>query len=173
MKGIKEYMGKPFNKKIGFFPGMITYDMLTVPEIVKVDEMAYWSGMENSLQGLLFFLGFKMGWGKNLKRAEKFLRFLKFMGKGGKNHSDTAMKIVVEGTVNGTQKIRTVEVHATEDFLTALIPVIACEQLTNSTIKEAGSFTGSQIINTPKLMEALKENATGYQELWDSPKEII
>lgn len=166
MKGTSEIMGEPFNKKIGFFPGMITYDLLKIPDMVKIEQIANWSGMENALQGMILYFGVKLGLGKNEKRAKKFLGLLKFLGKSMRYHPDTALKIVVDGIQDGTQKKRTIELHHTEDYLTALIPVLACEQLIGGQIEKRGAFTGPQVFDTGALIDGLKDSLVAYHEEW-------
>ena len=167
MKGTKEYMGEPFNKPIGFFPGMITYDLLNIPDIMKIDQISNWSGMENSLQGMILYFGVKLGLGKNEKRAKKFLSLLKFLGKPSKYHPDTILKVVVDGIQEGVYKKRTIELHHTEDHLTALIPVLACEQLIHGQIEKWGAFTGPQVFNTGALIDSFKNSRIGYSENWE------
>jgi saccharopine dehydrogenase-like NADP-dependent oxidoreductase len=167
MSGTKEFMGEPFNKMIGFFPGMITFDLHALPDAMNLNRLSCWSGVENTLQGLIFFLGNKLGLGKNEKRAKRFLKLLLFLGKGKKNHSDTVLKIVVEGEKDGVLKKRIIELHETEDYLTALIPVLACEQLVHSHVKKRGAFTGPQIIDTTKLIKSLKESNISFKENWE------
>ncbi len=167
MTGIKERMGEPFNKSVGFYPGMITYDFFALPEMMKIGKIAYWSGMENAFQGLVMFFGSKLGLGKNIGRAKKFLKLLLFLGKGKNNHPDTVVKVVVEGKIEGVRKKRAIELHETEDFLTALILVLACEQIVHSQITQRGAFAGSQVVDTTKLIESLKDCEIGYKESWD------
>ncbi|MCP5053912.1 MAG: NAD(P)H-binding protein, partial [bacterium] len=90
----KEHVGGPFNKKISFYPGMITYDLYFVPGLEKIKHIASWSGMENMFQALVFVIGMKLGWAKNDKRAKRFLKILKYLGRGKKNHEDISLKIV-------------------------------------------------------------------------------
>lgn len=164
--GTQEPISEPFNKNIFFSPGMITYDLHTIPETMRIKKIAYWSGMENMLQGLVFLAGMKLGWAGTEKKAARFLKLLKFFGKGRKNHPDIALKAVVKGVKEGEQIKRILEVHGTEDYLTAVIPVLVCDQLISGRINQRGAFTGPQIVNTRALMKSFRDNVPGYKESW-------
>jgi len=163
--GIQEPISEPFNKNIFLSPGMITYDLHIIPETMKIGKIAYWSGMENLLQGLVFFAGMKLGWAGNEKKATRFLKLLKFFGKGRKNHAEMALKTVVQGIKKGKLTKRILEIHGTEDYLTAVIPVLVCDQLINGQINKKGAFTGPQIVNTHTLMHSFRD-IVGYKESW-------
>ncbi len=162
--GTQEPICEPFNKQIFFSPGMITHDLHIIPETMKIKKIAYWSGMENLLQGLVFFMGMKLGWAANEKRASRFLKLLKFFGKGKKNHSEMALKTVVQGIKKGKQIKRIIEIHGREEYLTAVIPVLVCDQLINGQINQKGAFTGPQIVNTHTLIHSFQDIVPGYKE---------
>ncbi len=166
--GTQEPISKPFNKNIFFSPGMITHDLHIMPETMKIGKIAYWSGMENLLQGLVFFIGMKLGWAGNEKKAARFLKLLKLFGKGRKSHPEMALKAVVKGTKDGKQIKRILEIHGTEEYLTAIIPVLVCDQLINGQISQKGAFTGPQIVDTQTLMRSLQDIVPGYKETWAS-----
>jgi saccharopine dehydrogenase-like NADP-dependent oxidoreductase len=94
-RGTKEYISEPFNKEISFFPFMITYDLLKVPEIIECNKIVMWSGTESLFQGLVFLLGMKLGLAKDIKRAKNFIKVLRFLGKN--KNEDYSMKIVTKG----------------------------------------------------------------------------
>ncbi len=162
----QEPISEPFNKKIFFSPGMITYDLHIIPETMKIDKIAYWSGIENLVQGLVFLVGMKLGWAGNEKKATRFLKLLKFFGKGGKNHSEIALKAVVQGIKDGKQINRIMEIHGVEDYLTAVIPVLVCDQLIDGQINQRGAFTGPQIVDTHTLIQSFRNTVPGYKESW-------
>lgn len=54
LTGTQKTISEPFNKNVFFSPGIITYDLHIIPEIMKINKIAYWSGMESLLQGLVF-----------------------------------------------------------------------------------------------------------------------
>lgn len=163
----QEPMSEPFNKSVFFSPGMITTDLRLLPKSIRVDNIAYWSGMENMLQGLVFFLGMKLGLAATEKRATPFLKFLKFLGKGKNSHSEMALKAVVKGRKDGKPVKRILEIHGTEDYLTALIPVLICDQLINGQISQGGAFTGPQIVDTGSLIQSLKDTVPSVKESWE------
>lgn len=154
-KGTKEYISEPFNKKISFFPFMITYDLLKIPEIVKCNKIVMWSGTESLFQGLIFLLGIKMGWAKNLKKAGKFIKVLRFLGKN--KNEDYSMKIVTKGIKDNKTLERVVEMNAPEELLTAIVPVIVCEQIVQGIINKPGAFTGPESVNAKNFIKVLKE----------------
>ncbi len=164
--GTRESIGKPFNKEIFFSPGMITHDLHMIPETVKIDKISSWSGMENLLQGLVFFIGMKLGWAGSEKKAARFLKLLKLMGKRRKSHPEMALKVVVKGIKDGKPMKRIVEINGTEDYLTALVPVLACDQLIDGQISQKGAFTGPQIVETETLLQSFRDIAPGYKEDW-------
>jgi hypothetical protein len=164
----QEPISEPFNKKIFFSPGMITHDLHMIPETMKIEKITYWSGMENLLQGFVFYIGMKMGWARNERKATRFLKLLKFLGKGRKNHPEMALKAIIQGIKDGKLVKRIMEIHGTEDDLTAVIPVLVCDQLINGQINQRGAFTGPQIVNSKALMQSLQDTVPGYKETWAS-----
>jgi len=160
--GTKEYISEPFNKKISFYPFMITYDLLRITEIIKSNKIVMWSGTESLFQGLIFLLGMKMGLAKDIKKAEKFIRVLRFLGKN--KNENYSMKIVTKGIKGGKNLERIVEMHAPEELLTAIVPVIICQQIADGVITKPGAFTGPEVVNIHKFSDSLKEKDIGYQE---------
>lgn len=164
--GAQEPIGEPFNKKVFFSPGMITHDLHLIPDSMTIGKIAYWSGMESLLQGLVFFMGMKLGCASNEKKATRFLKFLKFLGKGNRSHPEMVLKSVVKGTKDGQKTQRILEIHGTEDYLTAVIPVLVCDQIIDEHIDQKGAFTGPQVVDTKTLMQSLKDSVPGYKETW-------
>jgi len=161
-KGVKENISEPFNKKISFFPFMITYDLLKIPKIIKCNKIVMWSGTESLFQGLVFLLGIKMGFAKDIKKAEKFIKVLRFLGKN--KNDNYSMKIVSKGIRDNENLKRIIEMNAPEELLTAIVPVIFCEQIADGYINKNGAFTGPEIVDTSKFIDALKEYDIDYRE---------
>jgi len=161
-KGRKEYISEPFNRKITFYPYMVTYDLLKIPEIMKINKMVMWSMSESFLMGMILLLGLKMGLAKTIERADKFLSILRFLGRNG--NEDYSMKIVTKGYKNNEPYERVVEMNATEEYLTAIVPAIICEQLADGEIVKRGAFTGAEVVNLKKFTESLKTKAINYEE---------
>jgi saccharopine dehydrogenase-like NADP-dependent oxidoreductase len=161
-RGTKEYISKPFHKRISFYPFMITYDLLKIPEIIKCDKITMWSGTESLFQGIVFFLGMKMGLAKNSNRAKKFIKILRFIGRY--KNENYSMKIVSKGIKDEKHLERVVEMNAPEELLTATVPVIVCEQIAQGGITKAGSFTAAEVINIRTFFESFKEKGIAYQE---------
>lgn len=162
----QEFISEPFCKKVFLSPGMITYDLHKASETVEVDKITYWSGMENLIQGLVFYIGLKLRLATTAKKAARFLKFVKYLAKGNKSHSEMVLKSVVKGEKDGKELKWSVEVRGTEDELTAIIPVLICDQIINGQIEQKGAFTGPQLVNTRILMESLQQVAPGMKEEW-------
>ena len=159
--GVQEPISEPFNKSVVLSPGMITYDLQMMPETMKIEKIAFFSGMENLFQGFVFFCGMKLGKAKNKKNAARFLKLLQFLGKSRRNHPEMALKAVVQGIKDEKPVKRIHKIHGSEDDLTAVIPVLVCDQLINGKINQSGAFTGPQIVNTRAVMQFFKEELYG------------
>lgn len=158
----KEYLSFPFDKPVSCFPFLITYDLTQVPELVPCSKINMWSGNETLFQGMVFFLGLKLGFAKTVKRAGKFVKVLRAIGK--KQHEEYSLKIVVKGTKDSVNHKRIIEIAGAEEFLTAIVPVIVCEQLVHGDINQPGAFIGPQILNTKKFKDSLKAHDIHYKE---------
>ena len=161
-KGKNEYIGEPFNKKIFFYPCMITKDLLGIPEIIETNNISIWSGSESFLQGMVLYFGVKQGYTKIVKKARYFLKALKFIGRNKNKHS--LMKIIIKGSCDNIKHERIIEFNAKEEFLTAIAPVIVCEQIVSNDIKKFGAFTAPQVVNTDKFCNSFKEKDVNYRE---------
>lgn len=51
-----------------------------------------------------------------------------------------------------------------EELLTAIVPVIVCEQIVEGDIKKSGAFTGPEVVNVQKFIESLKTKGINYKE---------
>lgn len=161
-KGNNAYIGGPFNKKIFFYPSMITSDLLSIPEIINSNKIVMWSGCESFFQGMVLYFGVKRGYVKTREKAGKFLKLLRLIGR--KKTKDYMMRIITKGSFNNIKHERIVEFNAKEDFLTAIAPVIACEQIANGDIKQPGAFIAPQIVNTKKFLKSFKEYNVHFKE---------
>ncbi len=165
-KSTKEHVGDPFNRRLSFYTGMITYDLYFVPGLEKIKHIACWSGMEDMFQSLVFVIGMKLGCTKNDKRAKRFLKILKYLGKGKNNHEDISLKIVTRGLKDGEQKSRIVEMNADEDFLTAVAAAVVCNQVIDGKISTFGAFAGPQVVDPNLFLDSLKKFDVNYKETW-------
>ena len=107
----KRHVGPPFDKTVYFGAAMITPDLMDLPRAIGAKRFAFWSGMEKTLQGLLFLLGMKLGRTRTRKRAERFLRRLRRAGRGPDTTNDISLELVVVGEKGGERRERTVSVH--------------------------------------------------------------
>ena len=161
-KGKNEYIGGPFNKKIFFYPSMITSDLLSIPEIINSNKIVMWSGCESFFQGMVLYFGIKRGYVKAKEKAGKFLKLLRFIGR--KKSKNYMMRIITKGSRHNIKNERIVEFNAKEDFLTAISPVLVCQQIANGDIKQSGAYTAPQIVNTKKFLESFKECDVNFKE---------
>ncbi len=161
-KGKNAYIGGPFKKKIFFYPSMIASDLLCIPDIINSNKIEMWSGCESFFQGMVLYFGVKRGYVKTLEKAGKFLRLLRFIGR--KKNKDYMVRIVTRGSCDNVKKERIVEFNAPEDFLTAIAPVIVCEQIVNGDIEQSGAFIAPQIVNTKKFLKSFKEHNINFKE---------
>lgn len=161
-RGTREYIAEPFNRKISFFPFMITHDLIMLPGIMESGKIAMWSGTESVFQGMVFLVGMKLGFAKKMKKAKKFIRVLRFLGKN--KNEDYSMKIVTRGIKDNMIFERVVEMNAPEELLTAGVAGIICEQISDGHIKKAGAFTGPEVVNAQKFSESLKAMDIHYKE---------
>ncbi len=141
---------------------MMTFDLLKIPEIVKINKLFMWSMSESMLVGMFLLLGLKLGLAKTVKRAKKFLPILRLLGRN--KNPDYALKIVTKGTINRENYVRTVEMNALEEYLTAIVPVFVCEQIANRDIRNVGAYTGAEIVNLSKFLDALKSVNINYKD---------
>lgn len=155
-------MGNLLIKKFFFYPSMITSDLLSIPGIINSNKIVMWSGSESFLQGMVLFFGVKRGYAKKIEKAEKFLKFLKFIGRN--KNKNCLMKIITTGSCDNIKHERIVELHATEELLTAIAPVIVCEQIVNGDIKQSGAFTAPEVVNIQKFLASFKEKNINYKE---------
>jgi saccharopine dehydrogenase-like NADP-dependent oxidoreductase len=158
----KEYISEPFNKSITFFPYMVTFDLLKIPEITKINKINMWSMSESMFLGVFLLLGLKMGFAKTVKRAARFLTLLRFLGRNKNEHY--AIKIVSRGKKGTVSLERTVEMNAPEEYLTALVTAIVCEQIVNGHIRQAGAFTGAEVVDMQKFTESLRKSDIQFRD---------
>jgi len=161
-RGTTEYISNPFNKKLSFFPFMITYDLLKIPEVMKCNKIVMWSGTESLFQGLVLLLGLKMGFARTENKAENFLKVLRFLGR--KKNEDYSMKIVTKGPKDEKSLERVVEMNGPEELLTAIVPAIVCQQIADGVINKPVAFTGPEVVNIQEFIASLKTKNIGYQE---------
>ncbi len=161
-KARKEYIAMPFNKEISFYPYMVTYDLLKIPEIMKINHINMWSMSESFILGIILLLGLKLGFAKTLKRAAVFLRLLRFLGRN--KYEDYSMKIVSRGSKDNKNHERVVEMNATEEYLTAIVPVIICEQIVDGDVDQVGAYTGAEVVDSQKLSNSLKAADINYRD---------
>ena len=161
-KGKNEYIGEPFNKKIFLYPGMITNDVLKIPENMSYNKIAMWSGSETFLQGMVLYFGVKRGYTEILEKLGRFLKVLRFLGRNKNKHS--LVKIVTTGSCDNIKHERVVEFNAPEQILTALAPVLVCEQIARGDIDQPGAFTPPDVVDVKILFDSFKEKDINYRE---------
>lgn len=149
---------------LGLFPGVPGLILVSNKDYFdKIDKIAMWSMSESFFLGIILFFGLKLGFAKTIKRARKFLFLLRFLGRN--KNKEYSMKIVTTGTKNNQGFKRIVEMNASEEFLTAIVPVLICEQIVTGNINNAGAFTGADIIDTKMFVESLKDVDVNYKDI--------
>jgi len=161
---LKYQIGLPFNKQIYFSPAMITPDILILPKLYNIKELRFWSGIESLMQSLVFILGIKLGYTKTDKKAEKFLRFLKSIGRNKRFHSELNLTIVSKGLHKGKAKMITNSFYCTEVLATAIAPVIVCEQIIERKYDQSGAFFPIEIVDPIAFVDRLAKSGIHYKE---------
>ncbi len=158
---IKEYVGKPFDREIHMSP-FITRDLLVIPEMIGLDELSFLSGTQFMGQGLVMILGLSLGLPKTESGARFLLNVLKRMGKSKEATSDALIRVEVTGKNNGARRKRIIEMYCEENYVTALVPAIVCQQLVENKITRHGAFVPPEIVPAADFMERLAKFAINY-----------
>ncbi|MCK5690610.1 hypothetical protein KAI87_15125, partial [Myxococcota bacterium] len=124
----------------------------------------FWSGMEKMLQGIVFLLGIKFGGTKTHKRAERFLRILQWLGKGGDTTGDICLELIVRGEKDGSPKEQHLSLHSSEEYATAIAPAIVCKQLASGMLSAKGAFLPPQVVLVDDAIEALRGFEVHFEE---------
>ncbi|MBE9098279.1 saccharopine dehydrogenase NADP-binding domain-containing protein [filamentous cyanobacterium LEGE 07170] len=150
----KEYLGKPFEK--GIYLGIsLTRDLLIIPELIQINELSFWSGSQSTSQGIAMLLGLKLGLTKSDRGAQFLLNVLKRMGQAKWATSDALIKLELMGTNRGIGQKRTIKIYCEENYMTALAPVIICQQLIEEKIVKHGAFVPPEVIPAGDFMDRL------------------
>ncbi|MBN2385284.1 saccharopine dehydrogenase NADP-binding domain-containing protein [bacterium] len=159
----KEYVGKPFDRKV-YLGVSVTRDLLSIPALIDLNELSFWSGSQNSLQGLVMIAGLKLGLTYTDHCAGLFLKVLKLLGKSEHSISDALIKIECVGTIQGFRHRKTMEMYCDENYATALAPVIVCQQILEQKITRPGAFLPPEIVPAQDFMLQLEKYDTHYSE---------
>lgn len=157
----KEYIGRPFNREIHMSP-FITRDLLVIPELTGVDNFSFISGTQFMGQGLLMILGLSLGLTRTERGARFLLNVLKRMGKSKGSTSDALIKIEATGVNKGVRQKRTIEMYCEENYGTALVPAIVCQQLIENKIMRYGAFVPAEIVPAADFMTRLGRFPINY-----------
>ncbi|MCP4664315.1 MAG: hypothetical protein GY856_53710 [bacterium] len=162
--GTKRLIGAPFEKQIYFGAAMITADLLDVPRIIGTKHLAFWSGMESTLQGMVFLFGMKLGCARTQERAQRFLRALRWLGRGDDTTNDISLELVFVGEKDGTSRRRLVSMHCSEEYATAIAPAILCRQIVRGLISDRGAFVAHQVTAIDDFVEQLRGADVSFAE---------
>lgn len=155
--GKKRFVGTPFERQVYFGSAMITPDLLDVPRIIGSKDFAFFSGMEKAFQGIVFLLGIQLGATKTHRRAERFLRVLRWLGKGGDATNDVGLEVVVVGEKDGRRQRRLVSLHGSEEYATALALAILCRQIARGQVTARGAFVPQQVAAIGDFVAQLRD----------------
>jgi hypothetical protein len=161
VSGCKEYIKKPFDKDV-YLGVSVTRDLLAIPELVNMDELSFWSGSQNTCQGLVMIVGLKLGLTGSDWGARLLLDLLKQMGKTRQSVSDALIKVEVTGKKQGIRYKRIMTMYCDENYATALAPSIVCQQLIEKKIASHGAFVPPQIVPAADFMDRLGKFAIHY-----------
>jgi len=151
----KEYVGMPFERDV-YLGVLITRDILVIPELTGLKNLSFWSGTQSTAQGLLLVLGLKYGFAKTEKRAKMLLNLLMKFGNSKTASPDTLLSITITGKKNGEQLKRTIEAYCEENYATAVVPAVVCQQLVEKKPTKYGAFVAPQIVHASDFIERLK-----------------
>ncbi len=165
--GRKRFVGAPFDKNVYFGAGMITADLHGVPESIGAEHLAVWSGMENSFQGLVFLFGMKLGLAARQRRAQAFLRVLRWLGRGDDTTNDIGLELELVGETDGRRMRRFLSMHCSEEYATALPPVALCRQLARGMIKDRGAFVPHEVTAIDDFLVQLRGGGVNLVERWE------
>ena len=160
-RGLKEYVGKPFDQDI-YLGGFLTRDLLVLPELTTVNELSFWSGSQSTFQGLVMIIGLKLGLTRSDRAAQILLNILKKIGKTKNGISDALIKIEMIGKKGGVRQQRIMEIYCEENYATALTPVIVCQQIIEEKITRYGAFVPPEIVPAKDFMEQLGKYKIHY-----------
>ncbi len=157
LSGKKRFVGAPFERQVYFGSAMITPDLLDVPRIIRSKDFTFFSGMGQTLQGIVLLLGIKLGATHTHRRAERFLRVLRWLGKGDGATNDIGLEVVVVGEKDGRRQRRSVSMHCREEYATALALAILCRQIARGQVTNRGAFVPQQVAAIGDFVEQLRD----------------
>ncbi len=162
--GMKRLVGAPFEKQVYFGAAMVTADLLAVPRITGARRLAFWSGMESPLQGMIFLFGMKLGGARTRERAARFLPVLRWLGRGDDTSNDVSLEVVVVGEKAGRRERRRLSIHGREEYATAVAPAILCRQIARGLVTARGAFVAHQVAAINDFVEQLRGADVGFAE---------
>jgi len=150
------FIGPPFNKKI-FFGAALTCDILCLPELLHINHLRSWSGLQSLIQGMFLYIGCSLGMTNTDARAERFLRRIKRLGKFKGATGDLVIRVTAEGTKDGKPVKRVIEICAEENYATAVSPAIAILQMVEGKINAPGAYLPPQIVQAEEFVGSLEK----------------
>lgn len=161
-ESVKEYIGKPFEKEI-YLGAALTRDLLSLPALTGINELSFWSGSQNTIQGLTMIIGLKMGLTGSERGAQLLLWLLKKLGETKDGIADALVKVEISGRKNGLRQKQTVELYCEENYATAIVPAIVCQQLVEGKITQTGAFVPPEVVPAKDFVERLKKYNIHWQ----------
>lgn len=166
---VKEFSGPPFSKEV-WMNASLTRDLLTVPELLPVDELSFWSGSQFTGQGLVMIVGLKIGLTRTDWGAGLLLNLLQRMGKKRDASEKALIRVMMTGQKNGVSQRRIIEMHGEENYLTALAPALVCQQLVENRILRSGAFVAPQVVPATDFLARLQKYPIHYSDTCDNLK---
>jgi saccharopine dehydrogenase-like NADP-dependent oxidoreductase len=155
-KGLKEYIGEPFEKDI-YLAASLSRDLLALPKLTNVSDLSFWSGSQDAFQGLIMILGLKLGLTKRDGSAQFLMNLLKKIGKKKGNISDALIKLEMVGKRNGVNQKVIFGMYCDENYATAIAPAIVCKQIIDGKITKYGAFVPPEIVPAVDFVDRLKK----------------
>lgn len=161
----KRRVGAPFDKEVYFGPAYVTRDLLRVPAALGARRVAFWSGIEDTLQGVVFLAGVRLGGTRRPERAARLLRYLEASaGKG--SHLESTLEMVATGLREGRHATRTVRAAAPEERFTALSPALVLQQWLDHEIEKPGAFVGPDVVPPASFLARLAREDVRYADTY-------
>ena len=162
---VKRMVAEPFNREVYYGPAMITADLRNIPTLIDCDRLAFWSGIEDALQGLLFIAGVKLGGTTKPNRAERLLRLLKVVA-GKTSHEEAVLEMMVNGVRQSKKASRHIVMSCTEEYFTAIAPALVVQQWLDGEFEKYGAFVAPDIVPAVSFVSRLGRMQTQFRETW-------
>lgn len=151
---LQRHIGPPFEKKIWLGPSLITPDIALLPHKYPIQEIYFWSGIENLIQSMAMIYGIRLGLANGEQSAKRFLQVLKWLGGKTATH-ELNVTLISTGLQNSQPVEATTSIRGSEMFATAIAPVVACKMLAQNRPASGGAFYPTEILDPAVFTQLL------------------